>query len=84
MTTSASFSDILHTAKLRHVTDGFTSPLMEGMLIIFSPLKIRWLRQGMNPLTSVIKSSPLRLVHQRCKVIRMMCEISLAIFNRKL
>jgi hypothetical protein len=29
----------LHAAKLRHGTDGFTSPLKEGMLRIFSPEK---------------------------------------------
>jgi hypothetical protein len=28
---------ILHAAKLRHGTDGFTSPPKEGMLMIFSP-----------------------------------------------
>jgi hypothetical protein len=28
--------DFLHTTKLRHGTDGFTSPLKEGMLWIFS------------------------------------------------
>jgi hypothetical protein len=30
---------ILHAAKLRHGTDGFTSPPTEGMLRIFSPEK---------------------------------------------
>jgi hypothetical protein len=29
----------LHAANLRHGTDGFTSPLKEGMLWIFSPEK---------------------------------------------
>jgi hypothetical protein len=29
----------LHAAKLRHGTDGFTSPLKEGMPRIFSPEK---------------------------------------------
>jgi hypothetical protein len=29
----------LHAAKLRHGTDGFTSPPKEGMLRIFSPEK---------------------------------------------
>jgi hypothetical protein len=29
----------LHAAKLRHATDGFTSPLKEGMLRNFSPKK---------------------------------------------
>jgi len=32
------FMDILHAVKLRHGTDGFTSPLKEGVLrIFFSP-----------------------------------------------
>jgi hypothetical protein len=30
---------LLHAAKLRHGTDGFTSPPKEGMLRIFSPEK---------------------------------------------
>jgi hypothetical protein len=30
-------TDLLHAAKLRHGTDGFTSPPKEGMLRIFSP-----------------------------------------------
>jgi len=33
--------DLLHAANLRHGTDGFTSPLKEGVLRIFWPLKIR-------------------------------------------
>jgi len=41
--------DLLHAANLRHGTDGFTSPPKEGMLRIFSPLKIRQLRPGLNP-----------------------------------
>jgi len=32
--------DLLHAAKLGHGTDGFTSPPKEGVLRIFSPLKI--------------------------------------------
>jgi hypothetical protein len=31
--------DLLYAANLRHGTDGFTSPLKEGMLRIFSPEK---------------------------------------------
>ena len=38
------FRDLLHAANLRHGTDGFTSPPKEGVLRIFSPLKIRRLR----------------------------------------
>jgi len=32
--------DLLHAANLQHGTDGFTSPPKEGVLRIFSPLKI--------------------------------------------
>jgi len=31
------FRDLLHAVKLRHGTDGFNSPLKEGVLRIFSP-----------------------------------------------
>jgi len=31
------FRDILHAVKLRHGTDGFTSPPKEGLLRIFRP-----------------------------------------------
>ena len=31
------FKDLLHAVKLRHRTDGFTSPPKEGVLRIFSP-----------------------------------------------
>jgi len=48
MTTSMPFRDLLHAANLRHGTDGFTSPPKEGVLRIFSPLKIRWLWPGLN------------------------------------
>jgi len=33
------FRDLLHAIKLRHGTDGFTSPPKEGVLRIFSPKK---------------------------------------------
>jgi len=46
MMTSTPFRDLLHAANLRHGTDGFTSLAKEGVLRIFSPLKIRWLRLG--------------------------------------
>jgi len=39
MTTSMPFRDLLHAVKLRHGTDGFTSPLKEGVLRIFLPQK---------------------------------------------
>jgi hypothetical protein len=35
------FRDLLYAANLWHGTDGFTSPLKEGVLRIFSTLKIR-------------------------------------------
>ena len=31
------FRDLLHAVKLQHEIDGFTSPLKEGVLRIFSP-----------------------------------------------
>jgi len=37
--TSTPFRDLSHAANLRHETDGFTSPLKEGMLRIFFALK---------------------------------------------
>ena len=33
------FRDLLHAVNLRHGTDGFTSPLKEGVLRIFFALK---------------------------------------------
>jgi hypothetical protein len=56
--------DLLHAANLRHGTDGFTSPPKEGMLRIFSPLKIRRLWPGLNPRTWVPKASTLPLDHE--------------------
>jgi hypothetical protein len=47
--------DLLHAGNLRHGTDGFTSPPKEGVLRIFSPLKIRRLRPGLKPRTWVPK-----------------------------
>ena len=58
------FRDLLHAANLRHETDGFTSPPKEGVLRIFSSLKIRWLRPGLNPRTWVLKASMLPLDHR--------------------
>ena len=50
--------DLLHAVKLRHGTDGFTSPPKEGVLrIFFLPLKIRRLWPGLNPRTWVPKAS---------------------------
>ena len=56
--------DLLHAANLRHGTDGFTSPPKEGVLRIFSPLKIRRLQPGLNPRTWVPKASTLPLDHR--------------------
>jgi len=57
------YRDLLHAANLRHGTDGFISPPKEGVLRIFSPLKIRRLRPGLNPRTWVPKASMLTLDH---------------------
>ena len=57
------FRDLLHAANLRHGTDGFTSPPKEGVLRIYSPLKIRRLRPGLNPRTWVLNASTLLLDH---------------------
>ena len=56
--------DLLHAANLRHGTDRFTSPPKEGVLKIFSPLKIRRLRPGLNPRTWVPKANTLPLDHR--------------------
>ena len=58
------YIDLLHAANLRHGTDGFTSPPKEGVLRIYSPLKIRRLRPGLNPRTWVPKASTLPLDHR--------------------
>jgi hypothetical protein len=58
------FRDLLHAVKLQQGTDVFTSPPKEGVLRIFSPLKIRRLRPGLNPRTWVPKASTLLLDHQ--------------------
>ena len=50
--------DILHAANLRHGKDGFTSPPKEGVLRIFSPLKIPKFA-GLNPRTWVPKANTL-------------------------
>jgi hypothetical protein len=52
-------TDLLHAAKLRHGTDGFTSPPKEGMLRIFLARKIRWFQPGLNPRTWVSEASML-------------------------
>jgi hypothetical protein len=59
------FRNLLHAANLRHETDGFTSPAKEGVLRMFSPLKIRRLRPGLNPRTWVLKASTIPLDHRK-------------------
>jgi len=58
------FRDLLHAVKLRHGTNGFTSPPKEGVLRNFFSLKIRRLRPGANPRTWVPKASTLPLDHR--------------------
>jgi len=58
------FRDLLHAANLRHGPNGFTSPPKEGVLRIYSSLKIRRLRPGLNPQTWVLKASTLSLDHR--------------------
>jgi len=58
------FRDLLHAVKLRHGTDGFTSPPKEGVLRIFFALKIRRFRPGANPPIWVPKASTLPLDHR--------------------
>jgi len=67
MTTSTPFRDLifLHALKLRHGTDGFTSPPKGRCAEDFFALKIRRLRPGLNPRTWVPKVSTLLLDHRR-------------------
>jgi hypothetical protein len=64
ITTSTPFRDCLHAVKLRHETNGFTSPPKEGVLRIFFALKIRRLWPCANPRTWVPKVSTLPLDHR--------------------
>ena len=61
---NVTFRNLLHAVKLRHGTDGFTSPPREGVLRNFFALKIRQLRPGVNPRTWVPKASTLPLDHR--------------------
>jgi hypothetical protein len=54
--------NFLHAAKLRHGTDGFTSPPKEGELRIFSARKFRRLRPGLNPRTWIPEASALTTI----------------------
>jgi hypothetical protein len=58
-TSTVHFRDLLHAANLRHGTHGFTYLPKDDVLKIFPPLKIRWLRPGLNPLTWVPEASTL-------------------------
>jgi len=58
------FRNLLHALKLRHETDGFTSPPKKGVLRNFFALKIRRLRPGANPRSWVPKASTLPLDHR--------------------
>jgi hypothetical protein len=53
------FRDLLLAADVRHGTHGLTSLPKEGVMRIFPPLKIRRLRQGLNPRTWVPEASTL-------------------------
>jgi hypothetical protein len=55
--------NLLHAANLRYGTDVCNSPPKEGVLKIFSLLKIRRLRPGLNPRTWIPKASTLPLVY---------------------
>jgi len=59
------FRDLLHAVKLRHETDGCTSPPKEGVLRNSFALKIRRFRPGVNPRTWIPKASTLPLDHRR-------------------
>ena len=60
---------LLHAVNLRHGTDGFTSTPKEGVLRIFSPLKIRRLRSGLNPRTWVLKFLVLGILCYKCGML---------------
>jgi len=77
MTTSTPFRDLLHAANLRHGTDGFTSAPKEGVLRIFSPLKIRRLRPGLNLGTKGQHATP-RPPKPQCLYSNEFCEHGLA------
>jgi hypothetical protein len=65
--------DFLHAVNLRHVTDGFTSLPKEGVLRIFSPLKIRRLQPSLNPRTWVPEVSNTKAAHGLLEVEKYIC-----------
>jgi hypothetical protein len=58
------YRDLLHAVKLRHGTDGFTSPPEGRRAEDFFALKFRRLRPGANPRTWVPEASMLPLDHR--------------------
>ena len=58
------FRDLLYAVDLRHGTNGFNSLQKEGVQRIFSPWKIRRLRQVLNPRTWIPKTSTLPVDHR--------------------
>jgi hypothetical protein len=60
------FRVLLHAANLRHGTAGFTSPPKEGVLGIFLPWKLRWLRPGLNLRTWVLEANTHPVDHRSC------------------
>jgi hypothetical protein len=77
------FSVLLHAANLRHGTVGFTSTPKEGVLRIFSPLKIRRLRPGLNPRTWVLKASRLPLDHRSREIYAILIHVFTRFFVSK-
>jgi hypothetical protein len=60
---------LLHDANLQHGTDGFTSPLKEGMLCIFSPKKSDGFRRVQTCDLGYQRPACYPLGHQRCLTI---------------
>jgi hypothetical protein len=63
---------LLHSANLRDGTDGFTSPLKEGILWIFFAPKIRRFQPGSNLQSWVLEASMLTTIisiHQQWRCI---------------
>ena len=67
MTTTAPFGGSFTCRKLRHGTDGFTSPPKERVIEGFFVLKIRRLRPGLNPRTRVPEASTRKLLRVHIK-----------------
>ena len=63
------FRDLLNAVKLRHGTDGFTSPRKESVLRNIFALKMGCLQPGANPRTWVPKASTLLVDHRSWYVL---------------